>query len=486
MPNNLDKTAQLDAIKGMFWGFALITILSLFLGIVTEFYVLAGLPALVLLGYLTVVDFRKIFFLLIATLPLSTEIYLPNGFGTDLPAEPLMVLMMGVFFLYTFKNLNKIDGAFFRHPITILLYLHLGWILVTSITSEDAFVSIKFLLAKLWYVCSFYFLAGLILNTREDFKKLFWCGFIPLLLTTIYVFIRHASYGFAFADINRVMNPFFRNHVNYACILALFFPMIWFVRFWYPKRSFQRYLLIGSAFWMLLAIQLSYTRAAYVGLVIAFGAYFIIRLKLVRVVLVLAVIGLIGVVSYFVQGDRYLDYAPDFKKTVTHYKFDNLLEATAKGEDISTMERVYRWVAGMYMSREEPLVGFGPGNFYNFYRSYTVSSFETYVSDNPEKSGIHSYYLMTLVEQGYPGLIIFFALVFGVLLLGEKVYHETPKGPERQRAMAAILSLIIIYALLLINDMIETDKVGPFFFLGMAVLVNMDIQNNRRLEKTTD
>ena len=104
MPNNLDKTAQLDAIKGMFWGFALITILSLFLGIVTEFYVLAGLPALVLLGYLTVVDFRKIFFLLIATLPLSTEIYLPNGFGTDLPAEPLMVLMMGVFLLYTLKN----------------------------------------------------------------------------------------------------------------------------------------------------------------------------------------------------------------------------------------------------------------------------------------------------------------------------------------------------------------------------------------------
>ncbi|MCB0643861.1 MAG: O-antigen ligase family protein, partial [Phaeodactylibacter sp.] len=199
-----------------------------------------------------------------------------------------------------------------------------------------------------------------------------------------------------------------------------------------------------------------------------------------------AVIGLIGVVTYFVQGDRYLDYAPDFKRTVTHYKFDNLLEATAKGEDISTMERVYRWVAGMYMSRERPLVGFGPGNFYNFYRSYTVSSFETYVSDNPEKSGIHSYYLMTLVEQGYPGLIIFFAMIFAVLLLGERVYHQTEDEAEKQQVMAVTLSLIVIYALLLINDMIETDKVGPFFFLGMAILVNMDLKNRKRLAANPD
>jgi O-antigen ligase len=108
------------------------------------------------------------------------------------------------------------------------------------------------------------------------------------------------------------------------------------------------------------------------------------------------------------------EYAPDFDRTVTHYEFDNLIEATAKGEDISTMERVYRWVAGLHMISEKPVFGFGPGNFYNFYHSYTVTSFETYVSDNPEKSGIHSYYLMTVVEQGFPGLLFFLALSFFV------------------------------------------------------------------------
>lgn len=481
MPSNPGEISSTSDLRRMFWFLAGITLLSIFVGIAANLYVLAGLPAFLLLAYVTVVDFRKTFFLLLGLLPLSTEVYLPNGLGTDLPAEPLMVLLMGVFLLYLLKHFSALDAGFYRHPITLLLFLHLGWILITSITSANPLVSFKFLAAKLWYVCTFYFLAGILVRRQEDFQKVFWWVFIPLIGTTVYVIVRHAGYSFAFADINQVMNPFYRNHVNYACILALFFPFIWFARFWYRRGQFTRLVLFGSVLWFLLAIQLSYTRAAYVGLVIAFGAYFVIKMKLVRVVLLLALAFLIGVVGFFVQDDHYLEYAPNYKKTVTHYKFDNLLEATAKGEDISTMERVYRWVAGMYMNRERPWMGFGPGNFYNFYRSYTVTSFETYVSDNPEKSGIHSYYLMTLVEQGFPGLAIFLLLTAVVLIIGERVYHETEDPMARRKVMAVLLSLIIIDALLLINDMIETDKVGPFFFISIAILVNQDLENKRRL-----
>ena len=178
-----------------------------------------------------------------------------------------------------------------------------------------------------------------------------------------------------------------------------------------------------------------------------------------------------------VQKNNYLEFAPDFEKTITHTSFDNLVEATYKGEDISTMERFYRWVAGMYMARAEPATGFGPGNFYNFYRSYTVTSFRTYVSDNPEKSGIHSYYLMTLVEQGFPGLLFFILLCFFVLIKGEVIYHQTKDPTRRKNIMTILMSMVAIYALLLINDMIETDKVGTFFFMNMALLVNMDLAN---------
>ena len=96
---------------------------------------------------------------------------------------------------------------------------------------------------------------------------------------------------------------------------------------------------------LLLAIQFSYTRTVYVGLVMAIGAYYIIRWRLMKVVLIAATIFVISICSYLVQHNKFLDFTPDFSKTVSHESFDNLIDATYKMQDISTMERVYRWVA---------------------------------------------------------------------------------------------------------------------------------------------
>jgi len=182
-------------------------------------------------------------------------------------------------------------------------------------------------------------------------------------------------------------------------------------------------------------------------------------------------------VGHLATNNKYLDYAPDFEKTITHTNFDNLLEATMKMEDISTMERVYRWVAGSHMFVERPVTGFGPGSFYFHYKKYTVLSFRTYVSGNPEKSGIHSYYLMTLVEQGIIGLLILLTLMFGIILVGERVYHQVREPSARRYVMAATISTVVICALCLINDLLEVDKVGPFFFLNAAIIVIFDLKS---------
>ncbi|MEM1319331.1 MAG: O-antigen ligase family protein [Bacteroidota bacterium] len=463
----------------LFRTLAIVTLLSLFAGIATELYVLAGIPVFLLLAYMCLVDFRKVFFLLLACIPLSTEIYLPNGLATDLPTEPLMVGLMLVYLVYVLVNSRRLNSGFIKHPVTLLVLLHLVWILITTVSSQLFVVSLKFSLAKTWYIVVFYFMAGSILKEVKDVKILFWIIFIPLVLTILYVWSRHAPYGFSFKKVSGVLDPFYRNHVNYASLLALFFPFIWFARGWYRTWSIRWWGLGLSLVFFLLAIQFSYTRAAYVALILALGAYFVIQFRLMKYVLGLGLIIVIFGVMDMLSNNKYLEYAPNFEKTITHVEFDNLVEATYKGEDISTMERVYRWVAGMHMSIAEPFKGFGPGNFYNFYRSYTVSSFKTYVSDNPEKSGIHSYYLMTLVEQGFPGLIIFLLLCLVPLIKGEMIYHRTKDLDRKRIIMLLLLSMVIIDALLLINDMVETDKVGTFFFMNMAILVNMDLAAKR-------
>lgn len=463
----------------LFLGLGALVLLCLAMGIATGWYFLAGVPAFFLLVYLTIVDFRAVFFLLLACLPLSTEIQLPNGFGTDLPTEPLMIGLMLVYGLYVIQNGRNMEGRFIRHPISLLLILHVAWVLVTTITSELLLVSVKFTLAKIWYVTVFYFLAGSMLKRKSDMRIFFWVIFIPLMFTVLVTMVRHSTYGFSFRDVHRVLHPFQRNHVNYAATLALFFPIAWLATGWYRRWSSRWWLLVASLVILVVAIYLSYTRAAYVAIMLAFGAYLIIRLRLMKVVLAGALLVALLAVGFMIRGNTYLEYAPNYDRTVSHYEFDNLLEATAKGEDISTMERVYRWVAGFHMFKDKPVFGYGPGNFVNFYRPYTVTSFTTYVSDNEEQSGIHSYYLLLLVEQGVLGVILFLTLSFYVLIRGETLYHRIRDAGRRRIVLMVILSTVVIDAFLIINDLVETDKVGSFFFLAMAILVNQDLAAGR-------
>ncbi len=466
-----------------FAAFAASIVLCVVAAILMDYPLLAAGPLGVLLVFQTVVDFRKVYYLLLACIPISMEFYLPNGLGTDLPTEPLIVGLMLVYILYALLQFRKIDMRFFQHSLMLFLLLHMGWMFITMVNSNLLFVSVKFFLAKSWYVVTFVFLTGLLIRNEKYFKTMYWVISLPLLFSVVFVLVRQYAHGISLELIGKAMHPFYRNHVVYAATMTLFMPFHWYARKWYPTRSFAWWAVVINGLIVLFAIQLSFTRAAYVALVIAIGSFFIIHFRLMRPTLLVATIGIFGFLGYMVHNNNYLDLAPNFEKTISHHNMEDLLEATYKLEDISTMERLYRWVAGVHMSNEEKVMGFGPGNFYNFYKKYEVSSFRTYVSDNPEKSGVHNYYLMIMVDQGIPGFIIFLILTFAALIIGERVYHETIPIERKRMVMTILLSLIIIDAFLLINDMIETDKVGSFYFINLALLINFDLLNKRENKK---
>ena len=460
--------------------FAAITVISLMAAVALQSVIPVAIPAALLLFYVAIIDFRYIFFILIASIPLSVEYQLTDSFGTDLPTEPLMIGLMGIYIIYSAKNGFVLRGSvFLKHPITLLVLLTFVWAVVATINSLDTYISLKYLFAKIWYIVTFYFLGSLMLRRKSDFKRFFWCVFIPLSIAVIITTFRHAMTDFSFKDVNYVMQPMFRNHVSYACIISIFLPFVFLALTWIPRGSFLKWLIIGSIFLFLVAIQLSFTRAAYGAVIGAVGFYFVIKWKLTKYVVAASIIFIICFVAYITHNDKYLDYEPRYEKAISHENFDNLLSATARGEDISTMERVYRWVAGFQMVGKRPLTGFGPNNFFNSYKSYTVTNFKTYVSDNTEGSTVHCYYLLMAIEQGIPGMLLFFTLIFTVLLRGERIYHQAREKWQQHVTMAALLSMTIILILILINDLIETDKVGSFFYMNLAILVNMDLKNNK-------
>ncbi len=461
----------------LFAVFALGIVGSVFSSLYFGMWSLLAVPAALMMLWLAIVDIRKVFFLMLGCIPLSMEQALPGGFATDLPSEQLMWLLTLMGGAWFFQNWKKVDARFLCHPVTLALLAHLAWIIVTTVASQDFYISFKYLLAKGWYLVVFYFLAGHFLNEERDFKGLLWWFFVPLLFAVSTVILKHAAKGFSFEEVGFVMAPFFRNHVMYACLLAIFLPFIWYGTYWYRRWSWRWLLLVAGVIVLLVGINFAYTRAAYVALLAAAGIYWVVRKRLMKVTLAGMALVFMLLIGYVSSRDNWLQFTPEYEKAITHQRFDRLIDATIKLEDISTMERVYRWVAASYMIQDHPLVGFGPATFYSFYKNYTVSSFKTYVSDNPERSGIHNYFLMVTVEQGLPGLAIFLLFCVVVMLKGERIFHQTKETWRRRVLVASLLCFTLTLLLMLMNDFVETDKIGSLFFMSAAILVNIDLKN---------
>jgi len=475
MPSAKSLSSIVD-IK-IFWAFVIATIVIINGALLLDKIYIAVLPVALVGVFLFIHNIKFLYYIFFFLLPFSVEVELPGGFGTNLPSEPLMIALMGISILLLIKNSHVIPKSRFLHPISLLVYAHIGWMLVTVIFSTHTFISFKFFLAKLWYIFPFYVMPLLLLSKEADYRKLFMFFGTGVFIAIAYIWVRHAQEGFSFASSNSVVRPIFRNHVDYAIMLLLFLPFMCYMTWRNNKQRLLKY--IGLAI-LLVAIYLTYTRAAQISVVIAGMALVMLRMQLSKYAIGLALIGGIMLVTFLCTDNRYLDFAPDFEKTIVHKKFDNLVEATTKMQDISTVERFYRWIAGFYMIGEKPLVGFGPSTFYSEYRSYTVTSYETYVSDNPEKSGMHNYYLMTAAEQGIPGLLILLAMIFSVIIYGEWGIARMVDNKKKWLLSAATVAFILTNVVLLINDLLEADKVGPLYFLNMAIIVFLTTQTQEQ------
>jgi O-antigen ligase len=457
--------------------FVAVALACLMAGIALESVPLMLAPAGIAVAWLTVVDIKKVYFLMLGTIPISTEVSLPGGLGTDFPSEQLMWLLTLGGIIWLAGHWKEVDARFLRHPISLALLAHLLWLTLCVATSQNFVMSFKHLLAKGWYIAVFYLWAGHFFQKEKDFGQLLWWFFLPLFFATLSVIVRHASFSFSFETINNCLAPFFRNHVMYACLLAIFLPFSWYGTYWYRRFSGRWWLLVAGILVFLVGINFAYTRAAYGALVLAVGIYWVVRWRLLKAALMATAVFFALFFAFLGKGDNWLEFAPDYERTITHKSFDRLLEATTKLEDISTMERVYRWVAAVNMVKDKPLLGFGPATFYTHYKNYTVTSFRTYVSDNPEKSSTHNYFLMLAAEQGIPGLFFFLFFCIVVVLVGERAYQQTRARGLRVMGMAALLCFALTNILMLMNDFVETDKIGSLFFISAAILVNLDLNN---------
>ena len=426
---------------------------------------------------------EKLFWLLLIVLPLSTELNITPQLGLDFPDEVLLVLLTGITIVLFIHQPKLFPDTVKQHPLFMVLVMYIVWLLISCYYSEEPILSVKYLLAKTWYIVPFVILPQVILTSQSRIQKLAICLLMPMLLVVIQTLIRYSFYQFSFEKVQKALAPFFRNHVNYSSMLVCLLPVGWCV--WkltpadQPKRTWILYgLLIG-----LTGLVFAYSRGAWMALLLGILAVWMIRKKLMGWMVFAAIAAVTISTIWLVTDKNYFRFAPDHDRTIFHTDFSEHMQATVNMKDVSTAERFYRWIAGVRMFADKPVTGFGPNTFYLHYKPYTVNRFETWVSDNKEHSTVHNYFILIALEQGVVGLILFCILYFGMLLHIQKLYHRFQSRFYRMVALTAGVVLIMIGVINSMSDMIETDKIGSLFWLclGMVILLEGKSKEEREM-----
>lgn len=456
--------------KRLFWLSGLLSVVFFAIGIYSEHNFYYSIPFILLFIALVFLNFRAIFFLMLIILPLSVEMNI-GSFGTDLPSEPIVLILTICTLLYLMMNRTILNNSSFKHPIVLALMLLFGWSVFSTLFSTNILLSVKYLLAKSWYITGFFVLPIILVRTKKSIRLFFWCLFIPTLLSVIYVMIRHGNMLFTFDNITKAVHPVYRNHVNYAVFITMLLPFIFLAKSWYPGNYVRHKVLKYSIPVFLAAIYLSYTRGAWLAVGAMLFYMLVLRLNLTKYFLIFAGIVVIGFTAYILKDNRYLTYSPNYEHTIYHDELAEHLTSTFEMEDMSTVERFYRWIAAVNLFKEHPIVGVGPNNFVSNYKKYSVTAYETYISDNEEKSTVHNYFLLLLTEQGLPALILYIALLVLVFLTAQTTYNLSSKS-QRKYVTAIILCIVVFLFNNTLSDLVEANKVGSLFFMCLGLLVN--------------
>ena len=392
--------------------FYLLMLIFIFLNsilIYFDFYYLLALPLVIMIGFLYIFHLDIIFLIIVFCTPLSFnfENLDIGGIGFYFPTEPLLLVFSGLFIFNSiyqkkyFKNF-----LFYKNPIVLVIIIQLIWILTSSITSELPSVSLKFLISRSWFIIPIIFYGFHFFKKGKKAIYQFFLTFLAsMLIVTIYTLINHMINGFSEESGHWVMWPFFKDHTSYGAILALCIPInIWLI--YISENKLLKNLLYFGLIVFFVGLYFSYTRAAWLSILIAAAVFLLYYLKIkFKWIISLIIIPLIFMLINFTE-ISYLIQKNDAEHTTEN--FSERIESMSNiSSDASNLERLNRWNCALELFYKRPFFGWGPGTYSFVYAPFQSSKNLTIISTNfGDRGNAHSEYLGPLAEQGFIGFLI--------------------------------------------------------------------------------
>jgi len=443
---------------------------------------LCAIPFTLIAAYLFFRDIRLPFYALMFSIPFSMNLMEMLHIGIDFPDEPLMLFLTGSFVFFALQNYKQIQfKTWLTNPLIILILLAFLWMCVSVVFSLNPVLSSKYLLKRIWFLIPFLFFPIIFFQDKINITRAFTLMFIPLFLIILIIMARFSALGFRFEEVHDPIQPFFQNHVMYGSMISCFVPLIAGAIFLKKRFSLSwLFLLIGLGIF-LTGVYFSYSRAAWAAVLFAVIAMVCIRFRVMHYAMLMFYVVALSAVLWLSNSNQYLNFRPKFERTIMHESLSDHIMATIQGTDISSAERYYRWIAAVRMSVDHPLTGVGPNNFYENYKSYTIAAYKTWVSRNMERSTTHNYFLFMLVEQGYPALILYALLILTIFFYGQKVYHRQNLRFNKIVVMSALCMIAALFVNNFFSELLETDKIGSLFLMGIAVIVAIDLKGRKEI-----
>ncbi|MDI3527027.1 MAG: hypothetical protein PWR03_1210 [Tenuifilum sp.] len=411
------------------------------------------------------------FYLLLSPLSIPLSEYV-QGLPFDLwmPSELFIVALAPLVFIMLSKS--SIENRWFSwQPVLLVIYFFLGWLLVATINSTMPVVSAKYLVLKVLYFMVLFYLPFILFSSDVvSFKKFlgfYIVGMSAVILITLWkqwergLFDKFVAHG--------TCNPFFTDHTSYAATLALLIPVV--ISFAVvSKKGLLKWLNIALSLVLIVALVLSYTRAAWLSLIVAGGVGIIWWLKIrFRYVVALAV-AFVVTLGYF-QDDIMVWLNQN--RTASSGDLRKHISSIANiRTDESNVERLNRWTSAIRMFEEKPVFGWGPGTYMFQYAPFQASYLKTRESSNLGlKGNAHSEYLGLLADAGIPAVVAFILIIVIVFYDGFNLaLRLKKKSQERTIVVGVLLGWVTYVSHGFLNNFLDMDKVAILFW-GYAAYI---------------
>src|SRR6185437_1638277 len=336
------------------------------------------------------------------------------GFAISFPWVQLIAIVTLVSMLF-----NKERKTVKSSSTLILLFLLFAW---TTLTTFYAVQS-----AHAWQTWEQFgktlIMVLVTLMLVNDKKRMHWLIWVIVLSIGFYGF-KGGWFTLVRGGAYHVYGPaksFIADNNDLAQALCMILPLMRYLQL----QATQKYMKIGLGALMFvngIGILGTYSRGGLVALAVVSAALFLKSRQ--RIMILIVFVGL-GVTAYHFMPAQWIE------------RMDTLHHAR---ETDSGQTRIQSWKFASNVALHRPLVGGG----FDVYES--AAMWQTYGPEDAVPRAVHSIYFRVLGEQGFPGLVMFVALLFVSWRNCAKVRRRTRDSPSDKWAfdLASMLQVSLL------------------------------------------